>query len=75
MNAPFSYYSTNISDDIKNGGGRDFDIVLRRSVDRHEVVDAASDVSKASPYLTASSLDGDHAYFIAARQGWLCNRH
>ena len=44
----FSNIPTNIFGDMKNGCGRDFDLVLQGNVDRYEVVDAASDVSMVS---------------------------
>jgi hypothetical protein len=33
---------------MKNGGGRDLDLVLRKNVDRYEVVGVASDGSMVS---------------------------
>jgi hypothetical protein len=44
----YSYTSTNIFGDMKNGGGRDFGLALRRNVGRYGIVDAPSDVSMVS---------------------------
>lgn len=48
----FCVNSINIFDGMKNGGGRDFDLVLKRNADRYEIVDAASDSLLVSRQLT-----------------------
>jgi hypothetical protein len=48
MKSPLSIISSNIFDNMKNGGGRDLDLVLRSNVDRYEAADVASDGSMVS---------------------------
>jgi hypothetical protein len=44
--------------DMKNGSGRDFDLVLQGNVDRYGIVDAASDVSMVSRKMSLNARCG-----------------
>jgi len=62
-----SYISTNIFGDMKNGGERDYDLVLQRNVDRYEIVNATNDVSMVSRRRIGLNVRcGPKAKFIVA---------